>query len=75
MFHHIPARVDRDHGYRPVGGLVAIAYFSSLTFVCSLIVLIYIMRDPAAAAGYRVFVNVLVRDGRVRRHGARTWRC
>jgi hypothetical protein len=60
VFHHVPARVDRDHGWRPVGRLVAIAYFSLLSFVCSLIVLIYIMRDPDAAVGYRVFVNVLL---------------
>lgn len=60
VFHHVPARVDRDHGWRPVGGLVAVAYFSSLSFVCSLIVLIYIMRDPEAAPAYRLFVNILL---------------
>ncbi|MEU0792802.1 hypothetical protein ABZ342_22240 [Amycolatopsis sp. NPDC005961] len=60
VFHHVPARIDRDHGWRPVGRLVGYAYFSLLSFVCSLIVLIYIMRDPDAAVGYRVFVNVLL---------------
>lgn len=60
VFRHVPARIDRDHGWRPVGRLTVIAYLSSLCFVCSLIVLIYILRDPDAPRPYRVVINVLL---------------
>ncbi|WP_439378501.1 hypothetical protein [Amycolatopsis lexingtonensis] len=60
VFRHVPARIDRDHGWRPVGRLIVIAYLSSLCFVCSLIVLIFILRDPDQAPVYRTVVNVLL---------------
>ncbi|AIG78994.1 MULTISPECIES: hypothetical protein [Amycolatopsis] len=48
VFRHVPARVDRDHGWRPIGRIIAIAYVSSISFICSVIALIYILRDPEA---------------------------
>ncbi|WP_410672130.1 hypothetical protein [Amycolatopsis sp. cmx-4-68] len=60
VFRHLPARIDRDHGWRPVSRLIVIAYLSSLSFVCSLIVLIYMLRDPDQAPAYRIVVNALL---------------
>ncbi|MEC3975233.1 hypothetical protein [Amycolatopsis sp. H20-H5] len=60
VFRHVPARIDRDHGWRPVGRIIAIAYLSSISFIFSVIALIYILRDPDASTAVRIITNAIL---------------
>ncbi|PRY43631.1 hypothetical protein [Umezawaea tangerina] len=48
VLNYIPARLNRDHGWRPVGRVISLSYVAALNFLTSLIALLYMLKDPDA---------------------------
>jgi hypothetical protein len=48
VLNYVPERLNRDHGWRPIGRVISLSYVAALNFLTSLIALLYMLKDPDA---------------------------